>query len=226
MKKILFSTTAIVGILGATISGAQAETSIKDGLYVRGSAGISILEDSSNSDSTSALDIENETKNGFALSGALGYELKDNLRLELEVNYKDNSEDSLDVKNIGGLAAGITANADGDVRSLSAMINGYYDFKNVTSNEKFTPYLTGGVGLARVDADVSSNGIQVVDDNDTVFAYQVGIGVGYEISEKTTLDIGYRYSGTQDLDLTDASGADFESEYSNHAILAGVRYDF
>jgi opacity protein-like surface antigen len=223
MKKVLFATTAIVGILGASISGAQAESSIKDGMYARGSLGISILEDSNNKGSV--LDIENETENGFVLSGALGYEVKKNIRLELEVNYRDNGEDSLTIANAGSFT-GLSTNADGDVRNLSAMVNGYYDFKNVTSNEKLTPYLTGGIGLARVDADVTSNGTQIVDDNDTVFAYQLGIGVGYDINDKTTLDFGYRYFGTQDPDLTDASGADFESEYSNHAILAGVRYDF
>jgi opacity protein-like surface antigen len=40
-------------------------------------------------------------------------------------------------------------------------------------------FVGGGIGVAKVDADVSTLGVKLLDDSDTVLAHQVGAGVAY-----------------------------------------------
>lgn len=216
--------TALAGVMAFSYSPVQAADD--NGLYVRGGIGINWLSDADNNGAV--LDVESETDTGLGLAGALGFRLNRNIRFEAEINYRDNDADSLTITNPGSLT-GLTADADGDVTSWGGMANVYYDFDGVgpvKDGGKLVPYVMGGLGWANVDADVSSNGSQLVNDDDSVFAYQLGAGVGYEVAERVTLDLGYRYYTTDDPDLTDSSGADFESEYENHSVMASVRYAF
>lgn len=104
------------------------------------------------------------------------------------------------------------------------MVNGYYDFDIESA---FTPYVGGGIGIANVSInDLAVLGIPLADDDDTVFAYQFGAGVGYEISPTLTLTADYRYFATADGEFTDAGGFLFDAEYSNSTFLVGARATF
>jgi opacity protein-like surface antigen len=208
---------ALAGV--ALITPAQAETFTNT--YVRGSIGLNALNDADNTGAT-GLSIESAYKNGFTFGGAVGANVQDNICVEAALDYRKNKADSLTITNAGGLT-GLTTDASGNVTSVSVMGNAYYD---VDMSGEIQPYVTGGIGLARLDADISSNGVDIVDDSDTVFAYQIGAGFGYGINENSTLDIGYRYFGTADPTLTDAGGDSFDSEYNAHTVMAGVRYKF
>lgn len=100
------------------------------------------------------------------------------------------------------------------------MANAYYDFKN---SSIVTPYIGGGIGFANVNVgDGNVGGVQVwADDDDTVFAYQLAIGTGFDVTKELTIDLGYRYYATQDpsFELVDA-------EYSSHNVMVGLRYRF
>ena len=218
--------TALVTSMAFSYSPTQAADN--EGLYVRGGIGINWLSDADNTGDISSLNVESESDNGLGLAGALGYRYNKNVRFEAEINYRDNDADSLTITNAGSLT-GLTADADGDVTSWGGMANVYYDFDGVgpvKEGGKLVPYVMGGLGWANVDVDVSAGGVQLTDDDDSVFAYQLGAGVGYDVAERVTLDLGYRYYTTDDPDLTDSSGADFESEYENHSVMASVRYAF
>ena len=217
--------TALAASMAFSYSPVQAADD--KGLYVRGGIGINWLSDADNNGAV--LDVESEADNGLALAGALGYRLNRNVRVEAEINYRDNDADSLTVTNPAG--SGLpTDDADGDVTSWGGMANVYYDFDGVgpvKDGGKLVPYVMGGLGWANVDADVSAVGVQLTDDDDSVFAYQLGAGVGYDVAERVTLDLGYRYYATDDLDLTfSPDGSDFESDYDNHSVMASVRYAF
>jgi len=218
---------ALAGV--GMFSGTAVAQDGKDyGVYVRGGAGINWSEDATNTGDGSSLDVESEYDSGLVLQGALGMRLHRNVRGEIEVNYRDNNADSLTVDNLGNFGS-LSADADGDVTSWGVMANGYYDFRDLgkaAGNSSVVPYLMGGVGFSEIDADVSAAGTQLVDDDDSVFAYQLGAGVGYEVKQDVTLDLGYRYFATEDPALTDSTGADFESEYGNHSVIASVRYSF
>lgn len=108
---------------------------------------------------------------GWTLGAALGYNFG-NTRLEGEIAYQKADEDKASW-------AGVTSDATGDVSALSFLVNGYYDF---TNSSAFTPYLSAGLGFAKIKW--AGDGYSV---DDTVFAYQVGAGVGYALSKKSPL---------------------------------------
>ena len=75
-----------------------------------------------------------------------------------------------------------------------------------------------GIGLANINADLDS--IDESDD-DTVFAYQAGLGVGYALNDSATLDLKYIYFATEDADF---DGID--AEISSHNVVLGIRFAF
>ena len=101
----------------------------------------------------------------------------------------------------------------GDITALAFLVNGYYDF---TNKSRFTPYISGGVGLAKIEINDEDESL-----DDTVFAYQIGAGVGYAVSEKVTIDIKYRYFATSDPKFEEVGG-----EFASHNFLLGVRVNF
>ena len=85
----------------------------------------------------------------------------------------------------------------------------------------------GGVGPAIVSInDGNRLGISLVDNDDTVFAYQVGTGMRYRMSSSTALALDYRYFSTLDPGFEDTVGDPFESGYGSHSLRAGVRIAF
>ena len=58
------------------------------------------------------------------------------------------------------------------------------------------------------------------EEDDTVFAYQIGAGLGYKITPATMATLSYRYFGTSDPTFDD--GVDkIEAEYKSHNIWVG-----
>ena len=142
-------------------------------------------------------------------------------------------------------------------KKLGLMANVYYDFNNAS---EFTPYVMAGVGVTRgtLEAKVSGYEAETSGDlkaasetikskNNTSFAYQVGVGVGYEMSKDIFLDVGYKMSGTsgsykfKKADLATTSGSTkagildatgltnkdkFGSPKLQHTLTAGVRFAF
>ena len=83
------------------------------------------------------------------------------------------------------------------------------------------PYITAGIGAARVEFEMTDS----PDYDDTVFAYQVGIGAGFAVSETVTLDCRYRYLGAEDAEFSYQLG-DLEVEMASHNITLGLRMAF
>ena len=65
-------------------------------------------------------------------------------------------------------------------------------------------------------------GISLVDDDDTVLAYQVGAGLGYAVNATTTIFVDYRYFATEDPEFSYSQ----EAEIDSHNISLGLRYNF
>ncbi|ABB23190.1 outer surface protein, putative [Pelodictyon luteolum DSM 273] len=161
--------------------------------YATGSVGLAMLQDS---DVEFAADRSYNT--GYTLTGAVGLRSGE-YRLEGELGYQEN---------------GIESSGD-DVSILSFLGNGYIDFEMASSS--FTPYLTAGFGLASVD---DSSGPGSVDD--TVFAWQLGAGVGYRFADNMLVDVRYRYLGTGDPEL--AGGREYSID--THNFMVGLRVEF
>ena len=155
-----------------------------------------------------------EYDTGYTFGLAFGKKMEQ-MRLEGEVSYGRNEVDSVD-----GIS--IPSGYSIETSLLNFMFNGYYDFK---SGSDLTPYITAGAGFSRVEADI--NLVPIVDDNydDTVFAYQLGAGVGYAMSEIMTLDFRYRFLGTADPEFSYPGGT-AEAEIFSHNLTVGIHMAF
>ncbi len=190
-----------------------------EGWYVSGQAGASILTSSELDEPTgilAALGTEINFDVGYDLSGALGYHWG-LFRVEGEITY---AQSDIDEFEIGGFSVG----GSGDVNSLGFMANAFKDFE-ISDGWQF--YLGGGIGYAIVSInDASIVGVPLADDDDSVFAYQLGTGIGYQMSPETTFSLDYRYFATVDPEFNAVDGSPFEAEYDSHVIRLGVSIKF
>ncbi len=105
------------------------------------------------------------------------------------------------------------------------MGNGWFDFNAAGA---LHPYIGGGIGGARVevrDFSAQSAGGGGFTDDDIVLAYQGGVGINFDITDRTTIDLGYRYFATEDPGYS-TSGGEFDFEYEQHVALLSLRYVF
>ncbi len=118
---------------------------------------------------------------------------------------------------------------DGDFSMLAFMANVDYDFD---TGSRWVPYIGGGLGVASISVDAENTmGISLSDDSDTVMAYQVGAGIGYEFplpeGRSITVSLDWRYFGTQDPTFKgDVSEGDFDATIRGHDVGIGVIYGF
>jgi len=199
LRKIAVISVLLVACLTST--GMAAE-----GPYFGANLGMSATSDSDISEGGFSGEISYD--NGYAFGAALGYSFGVG-RMEGELGYKTADIDKVSVNGLG------SASVNGDISALSFMINGYVD---INAAPAVKPYIMAGIGMANVSLD--SNDLDV-DDSDTVFAYQAGVGVGFALNDKVTLDLSYRYLGTSDPEI---DGVDVE--YGSHNFLAGIRVKF
>lgn len=186
-----------------------------EGPYVSGNLGLAIASDSDMTDSTDpGITIDVQSDSGLAFGVAAGYAFGNNTRIEGEIAYQKNDLDKASL-------LGVDVDLTGDTSSLALLLNGYYDFAN---ESRFTPFIGAGIGFAKVefnDFNVPGSGVPSSSDDDTVFSYQLGAGVGYAVNDKITLDVKYRYMGTSDPEFDTTT-----VEYSSHNFYAGIRVAF
>jgi opacity protein-like surface antigen len=183
--------------------------------------GLSSPKNSSVQDSTFTNSFE--YKDGFSFSSALGYKpdaqrgFVSHTRGEIAVGYQQAKLDSDGVIPIGGTS--------GKIHTYSAMLNGYYDFKNATS---FVPYVGGGFGVAQVTLE-DANRVGISDDSDILPAYQFLAGFSIEPASLpyTSLHLGYRYFSTiGKVELTDNTNNRIQIEQDSHNFEGGIRWHF
>ena len=184
------------------------------GFYAGVNAGLIVPSDVRVSSPGFSADVSRKV--GYAIGGAAGYDFGTNVRAEAEISYKAN--DTSELKN-GNSATGYNSS----ITALNFMANAYYDIHAVHSFGVM-PYVGGGVGVARLS---NSNGVVAGgSSSDTVFAYQVGAGVAYDVSSNVTMDVGYRYFGTSDAKFNENASNIVTMKYDSHNILAGLRFRF
>jgi opacity protein-like surface antigen len=185
-----------------------------EGLYMSGNIGFAMASDSDLTDSTvPGITVNIEFDTGLLFGAALGYDFN-RFRVEGEISYQKN-----DIDKIGAL--GVFFEATGDATALSFLINGYYDFVNSSA---FTPYISAGLGYAQIkfnNLNISGSGFPDSSDDDSVLAYQIGVGVGYAVTEKVTIDVKYRNFGTENSEYDTT-----EAEFASNNFLFGVRVNF
>ena len=133
------------------------------------------------------------------------------------------------------------------VNMWALMVNGFFDvpmttlsrpiawtFQTRKSNvrrwlEPLTFYAGAGVGTAQVKLDAVTTAGRQAKSNDFKFAWQVGTGFGYEVTKFLSLDIGYRFFKTRDVDPTlrdsvgNVSGDEYRFKQNVNEFRAGIR---
>jgi opacity protein-like surface antigen len=231
-KKFLLATVAVAGVtLGAAAASAAdvepAPAPESASWYVSLFGGAAWLDDVDvNYDYRGdPNDAELESKTGFIVGGAIGTHLfSDDLRVEIEAAYSENKLKTIDFDGPGG-----DYSIDGKFGILTFMGNLWYD---VPLSDEIKPYLGGGAGVAIVDGDFHYNGqdTDAFDSSEVAFAFQLGAGLRWMVSENIALDVGYRFRG---IDGPTFDGGDFAGSdkyhtdwFYSHNVIAGVSLGF
>lgn len=179
--------------------------------YVSVFGGFNSLDDPDISTSTGEL--SSDADGGFGVGIAIGrwFDTQRHWRAEVEASYRENDIDS----------SGTAGGSEGEINSVNYMVNGYYDFR---PDSIFSPYLGAGIGFADIDVeglDLGSAG--TLDDDDSVFSYQLIGGVSYQATATIDLFGELRYLATEDAEFSNG-GREFD--YETASALAGLRYRF
>lgn len=151
----------------------------------------------------------------FRLEGELGYKRAKLDELQYDQDFIDDYQDATGVD-----LSDVEFDLGGEASVLSGMVNGLVDLD--AGGARF--YAGGGAGRARVE---------VMDDSDNAWAYQLIAGVGVPISSNVEAGLKYRYFRTGKLNFADnATGTDADllfsddSKFSSHSVLASLIYNF
>lgn len=215
----LAATAALFAAIGTT--GLAFATEPGPYIGLQGAATFQREADNSSND----LHITSKYNTGYNVAGVLGWNYGQNWRAEAELGYRRNDLDKLAVDKAAGTSLAGTYDAHGHVGTTDVMGNLWYDFN---MGDHWKPYVGGGIGWAHINANnVSANGVSLVNDTSNVFAYQLGAGIGYALTPRTTVSVNYRYFATKDPTFTDAAtGTKFSSQYRTNNVGLSLRYRF
>ena len=176
--------------------------------------------------------VRTETQTGLLLSCGGGYSMGGNFRLEYDIAYRKISFSDVEINDLKVIGVSIQG-GEGDVISLSFMLNGWYDLIHAG---RWAIYLGGGLGAGLISlknvyietAPVVPNPVVTktlyVDDNDWRFAMQGGAGITYALSADFTLDLGYRYYATADPKFITEMGNEFFADVQSHTVLISLKF--
>lgn len=198
-----------------------------------------------------------EYETGFKVAGTVGYELGGGFRVEGELFFARAEVARVTYKgvNAAGNAIPLTVEipVSGTADQFGAFASAWYDFRTGTD---WIPYVGGGLGFIRVDQgelDYDSQqlfrdtvatlraanpnlpdpeqlpAVPEISTTETVFAYHVGIGTGYRLSDNVILQAGYRFQTAEELEFEGRNAAGSVNVTSGlriHLLEIGVRYRF
>lgn len=167
-------------------------------------------------------EFESKYNQGFLGGVTSGYSFANGLRPELELVYRQDRYKTV-------FAPGFSAEGDGRKDTRSAFANLWYDLKSDSGLFKTVhPYIGIGGGVSQLWIEnAGSQGLELVNDHDTVFAYQGGAGVGFDLTRRLTASVDYRYVGTEKgkFDASPVGGGDkVESGYNGQSAMVSLRY--
>ncbi len=149
---------------------------------------------------------------GYLVGGAVGLKLNENIRAEAELAYRRYSLKKVTYP--GFAPVSLSGHAD----AISFMGNLWFD---LPLGGRVTPYAGGGLGLAYATYASST-----LKDHDTGLIFQLGVGAKWAVSEKMSLDVGYRFRGIPGLKFSDAAISVKDNDYYGHNFIVGMTFKF
>lgn len=160
---------------------------------------------------------------GLSVGYNLGYLNDFPIRVEAEYLYRGEAEFGAGPSTVAGNRAG----QDFRIKAHSLLGNIFLDIPTETA---LTPYVGGGLGLAYLDTDYSAyaNGNSIsTSSSDMNFAWNLGGGVAWSLTDSMAVDLGYRYVDLGTADSGDVSLGNFSGnsslDYSAHELSLGLR---
>jgi opacity protein-like surface antigen len=158
---------------------------------------------------------EPSLKDSVFVGAGVGYAVNSWFRFDLTGEYRTGASlsaiDSFGVPAVGFPARNQINVYEGHLSSAVGLLNAYVDLGTLCPLGCITPYIGAGVGfshnmvsgftdtgtifLDRTPAAVAQIGGRAYAENasNTTFAWALMAGLGYQVNEKLTLDLGYRY---------------------------------
>ena len=194
-----------LGLFLTLTSNVYAEGS---GIYLGAIAGATLRPNTVLSSSSLGSE-KMEFSIGFTFGGFVGYDFGNNFRLEGEISYREN-----EIRNVGG--------EDPQAATSSMMLNGYYELPLM---QPLNLYFGGGIGVATAQLETISLG-QMIDANETLFAYQLEAGIGWNYNPKVNFSMGYRFFDAADPEFVLPAGQRVRMDLENHEVILKMRYLF
>lgn len=225
MKSKLIIAAAVAAL---SIPAVSMAAPVRPGAYVSGFLGVSMPKDTTVTAydylGNQQIDDRVELDPGIFIGGTGGYDFG-YVRLEGELSYKHSEIDSV----TDNITPAYYRNTDGDLGVLAYMANVYFDLHNDTP---VTPYFGGGIGGASLhlsDTEAADGTLLYYDDDATAFAYQAAAGVEIALNRRLSLDVGYRYFGTDEAEFdrgNQLNGSTAEMKFESHNVAVGLRVKF
>jgi opacity protein-like surface antigen len=245
---------AFAGDLPAQIPAGLPEAPVEapsgddSGLYLRGDLGVGIGSVGSlsvreaNGDSVAGLRTYDEDA-GTALIGGIGvgYAFNSWLRFDVTGEYRGGARLSGRDRYPLGPTPNVN-NYDAEWSSIVGMANAYVDLGTFCELGCITPYIGAGIGYANhsisgfQDAGGDGEGSTTYgygkNVSDSGLAWALMAGLAYQVNDKLTLDLGYRYMNFGDLPTVKVTNAAFDADagrvtfkdVSSHDIRFGMRW--
>ena len=219
------SLLGLAAITAMSVSPAQAQENDGKGIYAVARAGASFQPkqtlDGSAFDLSDTFDKKTDYERGFTGEIGAGYDFGI-VRVEQTIGYTQHDPKGLDVGDLTG---------NGSFNAYNVNLNAFID---LPVSKIFVPFAGGGVGLARVDADLSraddaTGASSSYSGKDWGLLWHADAGIGVHLSSKATVELGARYTRISSLKFDGQNnGADttFSPKMSTLSGTLGLRYSF
>ncbi|MBB6521471.1 outer membrane protein [Pseudoteredinibacter isoporae] len=192
-----------ISFTAISLSSTTVIAQQQDSFYLKGQIGVTFAEDENTRDEAAGRLRGIDVETAISSAVAVGYSFSQNYRIELEVAQRSGDLDGAVEDSPFAPIIGSQINSNFD--STSLMINAFYDHPLA---KDWNLILGGGIGFSR--NDVGAFEIDNLNPNvpnfiaprgqQTEFAWNLGVGLAYKLSERSSLELMYRH-----IDLGEAS---------------------
>lgn len=239
------NTRSRILVLGIAVVLAMPSLALAQGFYISTQLGFSLQASNSEpygNNIAADADFPGEFDAGDGPVGGIGigYIFSEHYRIEGRIGYRNGSFNDRKVGT--GARNGEEYILNGDIKSTTFTIEGFYDFSN---NSSFTPYVKagiggvnnsysarlGGAGVAAFDPfDGATDGYydSYADGESTKLSWNVGVGSTIELSKRFSIYGEYQYTAFGDVSTGQDSFTDgFNIDgAAGHEAVMGVRIAF
>lgn len=166
---------------------------------------------------------------GYIVGGLLGYRCCNGVRVEFELAWREHEFDDVLIYDGGTGVVPVPSTTSSKFTALSYMFNVIYECVFCACDLCFRPYFGFGLGGATVDAELvyTTAPALSLNEEDTVFAYQLIMGMAYPLNDCVEFAVQYRFFSADEpsFDLSTNSIASLEW-LKSHSVTFDVRYMF